>query len=137
MNLRQPLISIRMGTMGLGYLWDWNEPLTQNEMAERLADQGWNNVTLYKTVQSLSTKGFLEVVGLEKSTKTYARKLVPSLSKEEYYTSILMKNGLSTDSLANLTAAFIGVSKKSESEKKEAVIAKLEEIIASIREENE
>lgn len=117
----------------LGYLWDWNEPLTQNEMAERLADQGWNNVTLYKTVQSLSTKGFLEVVGLEKSTKTYARKLVPSLSKEEYYTSILMKNGLSTDSLANLTAAFIGVSKKSESEKKEAVIAKLEEIIASIR----
>ena len=121
----------------LGYLWDWNEPLTQNEMAERLADQGWNNVTLYKTVQSLSTKGFLEVVGLEKSTKTYARKLVPSLSKEEYYTSILKKNGLSTDSLANLTAAFIGVSKKSESEKKEAVIAKLEEIIASIREENE
>ena len=117
----------------LGYLWDWNEPLTQNEMAERLADQGWNNVTLYKTVQSLSTKGFLEVVGLEKSTKTYARKLVPSLSKEEYYTSILMKNGLSTDSLANLTAAFIGVSKKSESERKEAVIAKLEEIIASIR----
>ena len=117
----------------LGYLWDWNEPLTQNGMAERLADQGWNNVTLYKTVQSLSTKGFLEVVGLEKSTKTYARKLVPSLSKEEYYTSILMKNGLSTDSLANLTAAFIGVSKKSESEKKEAVIAKLEEIIASIR----
>ena len=117
----------------LGYLWEWNEPLTQNEMAERLADQGWNNVTLYKTVQSLSTKGFLEVVGLEKSTKTYARKLVPSLSKEEYYTSILMKNGLSTDSLANLTAAFIGVSKKSESEKKEAVIAKLEEIIASIR----
>lgn len=117
----------------LGYLWDWSEPLTQNEMAERLADQGWNNVTLYKTVQSLSTKGFLEVVGLEKSTKTYARKLVPSLSKEEYYTSILMKNGLSTDSLANLTAAFIGVSKKSESEKKEAVIAKLEEIIASIR----
>lgn len=117
----------------LGYLWDWSEPLTQNEMAERLVDQGWNNVTLYKTVQSLSTKGFLEVVGLEKSTKTYARKLVPSLSKEEYYTSILMKNGLSTDSLANLTAAFIGVSKKSESEKKEAVIAKLEEIIASIR----
>lgn len=117
----------------LGYLWDWNEPLTQNEMAERLADLGWNNVTLYKTVQSLSTKGFLKVVGLEKSAKTYARKLVPSLSKEEYYTSILMKNGLSSDSLANLTAAFIGVSKKSESEKKEAVIAKLEEIIASIR----
>ena len=40
---------------------------------------------------------------------------------------------LEIDSLANLTAAFIGVSKKSESEKKEAVIAKLEEIIASIR----
>ena len=117
----------------LKYLWEWNKPLTQNEMAERLSSKGWNNVTLYKTVQSLSNSGYLEVVGLEKSAKTYARKLFPSVTKEEYYASILMKNGINSDSIANMTAAFIGVSDKSEKEKKEAVIAKLEEIIESIR----
>ena len=119
----------------LMHLWDWNEPLTQNEMAERLAQEGWSSVTLFKTVQSLSEKGYLEVAGLEKTVKTYARKLVPALTKEEYYASVLMKDGISAEALANITAAFIGAGNKSDPEKKEAVIAKLEEIIASIRED--
>ena len=59
----------------MNFLWKVNEPLTANEMAERLAEDGWNNVTLFKTVQSLTTDGYLEVVGLEKTVKTYARKL--------------------------------------------------------------
>lgn len=121
----------------MNILWAYNEPLTQNEMAERLEEQGWSSVTLFKTVQSLSGAGYLQVVGLEKSAKTYARKLIPAISKEEYYTSILMKNGLDSGSLANITAAFIGVSKKSEKEKNTEVIAKLEEIIEKLRMEGQ
>lgn len=121
----------------MNILWAYNEPLTQNEMAERLEEQGWSSVTLFKTVQSLSGAGYLQVVGLEKSAKTYARKLIPAISKEEYYTSILMKNGLDSGSLANITAAFIGVSKKSEKEKNTEVIAKLEEIIEKLRMEEQ
>jgi len=121
----------------MNFLWAYNEPLTQNEMAERLEEQGWSSVTLFKTVQSLSSAGYLQVVGLEKSAKTYARKLIPAISKEEYYTSILMKNGLDSGSLANITAAFIGVSKKSEKEKNTEVIAKLEEIIEKLRMEGQ
>lgn len=117
----------------MNILWAYNEPLTQNEMAERLEEQGWNNVTLFKTVQSLSGAGYLKVVGLEKTAKTYARKLVPAITKEEYYASILMKNGLDSESLANITAAFIGVSRKSKKEKNTEVIAKLEEIIEKLR----
>ena len=33
----------------MNFLWKVNEPLTANEMAERLAEDGWNNVTLFKT----------------------------------------------------------------------------------------
>lgn len=121
----------------MNFLWAYNEPLTQNEMAERLEEQGWSSVTLFKTVQSLSGAGYLQVVGLEKSAKTYARKLIPAISKEEYYTSILIKNGLDSGSLANITAAFIGVSKKSEKEKNTEVIAKLEEIIEKLRMEGQ
>lgn len=121
----------------MNFLWAYNEPLTQNEMAEKLEEQGWSSVTLFKTVQSLSGAGYLQVVGLEKTAKTYARKLIPAISKEEYYTSILMKNGLDSGSLANITAAFIGVSKKSEKEKNTEVIAKLEEIIEKLRMEGQ
>ena len=121
----------------MNFLWACNEPLTQSEMAERLEEQGWSSVTLFKTVQSLSGAGYLQVAGLEKSAKTYARKLIPAISKEEYYTSILMKNGLDSGSLANITAAFIGVSKKSEKEKNTEVIAKLEEIIEKLRMEGQ
>lgn len=121
----------------MNFLWAYKKPLTQNEMAERLEEQGWSSVTLFKTVQSLSGAGYLQVVGLEKSAKTYARKLIPAISKEEYYTSILMKNGLDSGSLANITAAFIGVSKKSEKEKNTEVIAKLEEIIEKLRVEGQ
>lgn len=121
----------------MNFLWAYNEPLTQSEMAEKLEEQGWSSVTLFKTVQSLSSAGYLQVVGLEKSAKTYARKLIPAISKEEYYTSIMMKNGLDSGSLANITAAFIGVSKKSEKEKNTEVIAKLEEIIEKLRMEGQ
>ena len=121
----------------MNILWEYNEPLTQNEMAERLEDSGWNSVTLFKTVQSLSSGGYLQVAGLEKTAKTYARKLIPAITKEEYYTSILMKNGLDSESLANITAAFIGVSKKSKKEKNTEVIAKLEEIIEKLRVEGQ
>lgn len=121
----------------MNILWEYNEPLTQNEMAERLEDSGWNSVTLFKTVQSLSSAGYLQVAGLEKTAKTYARKLIPAITKEEYYASILMKNGLDSESLANITAAFIGVSKKSKKEKNTEVIAKLEEIIEKLRMEGQ
>ena len=114
-----------------------NEPLTANEMAERLAEDGWNNVTLFKTVQSLTTDGYLEVVGLEKTVKTYARKLAPSMSKDDYYASVLIKRGIDSSSIANITAALIGAKDKQAKEKNAEVIAKLEEIIDTLKNDEE
>ena len=117
----------------MNFLWKVNEPLTANEMAERLAEDGWNNVTLFKTVQSLTTDGYLEVVGLEKTVKTYARKLAPSMSKDDYYASVLIKRGIDSSSIANITAALIGAKDKQAKEKNAEVIAKLEEIIDTLK----
>lgn len=119
----------------MNILWDYDEALTQSEMALRLQPEGWKPVTLYKTVQALTNAGYLEVVGLEKSTKTYARKLMPTITKEEYYTEMLLKKGLGTDSLANITAALLTASSKDDESKKTEVIAKLEEIVANLRSE--
>ena len=117
----------------MNYLWEIKKPMTPNEMAKQLQSEGWTNITLCRTVQSLTDQGYLEVAGLEKSAKTYARKLVPALSKEEYYSSVLMNRGINANSLADLTAALIGASRKNPREKDAEVIAKLEEVIASLR----
>ena len=118
----------------MNFLWQANEPMTANEMAERLEDDGWNNVTLFKTVQSLTNDGYLDVVGLEKTVKTYARKLAPALSKNDYYASVLKKRGIDSSSIAAITAVLIGADQKNPEEKDAAVIAELEKIIAQIRE---
>lgn len=117
----------------MNYLWEIKKPMTTNEMAKQLQSEGWTNIILCRTVQSLTDQGYLEVAGLEKSAKTYARKLIPSLSKEEYYSSVLMNRGINANSLADLTAALIGASRKNPREKDAEVIAKLEEVIASLR----
>lgn len=121
----------------LNVLWEMNEPLTTGEMAERLAAEGWNKVTLFKIVQTLSDMGYLKVAGLEKSTKSYARKFVPALTKEEYYAEVMMKRGLDSSSIANITAAFLGVADKGDKERDAKVIAKLEEIIGALRKAGE
>lgn len=121
----------------LNILWEINEPLTAGEMAERLEPQGWNEITLFKTVRKLSDMSYLKVVGLEKCAKSYARKFVPALTKAEYYTEIMMRRGLDSSSIANITAAFLGLSDKSEKERDAEIIAKLEEIIAALRKAGE
>lgn len=121
----------------LNFLWETGEPMTAAEMAERLVPDGWSNVTLFKTVQNLSESGYLQVAGLEKNKKSYARKLTPSLTKEEYYAGVMMKHGIDSRSIADIIAAFLGVTDKSSKERDAEVIAKLEEIIHTLRDTEE
>lgn len=117
----------------LNFLWEVNEPLTANQMAERLQSDGWNSVTLFKTVQSLATEGYLEVAGLEKTVKTYARKLKPALTKEEYYAKVLKDAGLTTDDLPALIAAIVSVKGEATKDNNKQVIQVLEDIIKSLK----
>ena len=117
----------------MNFLWRVNEPMTANEMAEKLETEGWNNVTLFKTVQSLTNEGYLDVVGLEKTVKTYARKLAPAISKNDYYASVLKKRGVDSSSIGTITAVLIGADNKNPEEKDAAVIAELERIINQIK----
>jgi predicted transcriptional regulator len=117
----------------LHILWELNEPLTAGEMAERLSAGGWNRAIVFKAVQTLSDRGYLKVAGLEKSVKSYARKFAPALTKAEYYAETMMKRGLDSSSIPSITAAFLGVADKSDKERNAEVIARLEEIIDTLR----
>lgn len=43
----------------MNFLWEIDTPLTANEMAGKLKDEGWSAVTLFKTVQALDAEGYL------------------------------------------------------------------------------
>jgi Fe2+ or Zn2+ uptake regulation protein len=111
------------------FLWEANEPMTANKMAEKLAPAGWNNVTLFKTVQTLSTDGFLEVAGLEKTVKTYARKLAPTMTKAQYYASIVCNT---PDIIPEIIIQKEGLKDADKTEQNVAVKKELEKIIASL-----
>lgn len=121
----------------LHVLWEINEPLTAGEMVERLSADGWNKATVFKTVQALSDLGYLKVAGLEKRAKSYARIFVPALTKAEYYAQVMVKCGLDSSCIPNITAAFLGIADKGSKERNVEVIAKLEEIIGALRKAGE
>ena len=109
------------------FLWEANEPMTANKMAEKLAPAGWNNVTLFKTVQALSTDGFLEVAGLEKHVN--ARKLAPTMTKAQYYASIVCNT---PDIIPEIIIQKEGLKDADKTEQNVAVKKELEKIIASL-----
>ena len=119
----------------LNYLWDKNVPMTSNNMLDDLEKEGWKQITLLKTIQALDEKGYLEVAGLEKSVKTYARRFVPSVSKGEFYSQMFVGKGLDETSIVDITAALIGADGKSKKGTKQ-IIRKLESIIEDLESES-
>ncbi|MBQ8489731.1 MAG: BlaI/MecI/CopY family transcriptional regulator [Pseudobutyrivibrio sp.] len=120
----------------MNFLWEKKEPMTPNEMASELQKDGWSNVTVYKIVQALSEENYLEIDSFEKTAKTYARKLIPTISKEEYYSSLLMDKGFDSSAIAELTASFIGANSLKQKDKNKQVIKKLEEVISQLKGED-
>lgn len=111
------------------FLWNENEPMTANNMAEKLAPAGWNNVTLFKTVQALTEDGFLEVAGLEKTVKTYARKLSPTMTKAQYYASLVCNT---PDIIPEIIIQKEGLKDADKETQNAAIKKELEKIIASL-----
>lgn len=118
----------------LNLLWEKNVPLTSNEMIEILEPEGWKQITLLKTIQSLSDKGYLKVVGLEKTVKTYARRFVPAMTKGAFYSKLIIDKGLDRKSIIDITAALIGVDGDSK-EGADQIIETLESIIEEYKNE--
>lgn len=112
----------------MNFLWKENQAMTSGEMADKLSVEGWNSVTLFKNVQMLVDEGFLKVDGVKKTGKTYARKLVPSISKVHYYGRLMAAHGLNEQDLPEIVAAMIGVhNEKDEEARKEDIRAAIKE----------
>lgn len=120
----------------LEFLWEKAAPMTSTEMIEELEPQGWKQITLLKVIQSLTEKGYLDVVGVVRAGKTYSRKLKPSITKGEYYSRMLKEKGVGEADFIDISVALLGTD-GSTSISTEKIIDKLENVISVLRSSQE
>ena len=116
-------------------LWSQPEAVTITEIEELFADEKISKASIFKAVQSLVKQGYVNISGVELIKKTYARKLEPAISREEYAAIMLMERGITRSSLGEIALAMTGSDKngKKDKEEDEQLIKELEGIIAKLR----
>lgn len=119
----------------MNVFWNQKEPMAITDIIELLDKEQWNQVTLFRIVKKLLDKGYLEIYGFKKNNTQYARKFIPSLTKEEYAAVLLSERGIESNSLANIALAMLGGNKRKEvcEEEKNYLIHELENIIEQIK----
>lgn len=123
----------------MNVFWNQKEPMAITDIIELLDKEQWNQVTLFRIVKKLLDKGYLEIYGFKKNNTQYARKFIPSLTKEEYAAVLLSERGIESNSLANIALAMLGGNKRKEvcEEEKNYLIHELENIIKQIKKQGE
>ena len=119
----------------MNLLWNTDSALSINDFQEEFAKQGLSKPTVFKAVQSLTGSQYLEVVGFEKATKTYARTFRPAITREEYAAVVLKEQGITMDGIADVVMALINDAGKDYTKKdREKTISDLEMIIITLTE---
>ncbi len=116
-------------------LWSQQKAVTITEIEELFADEKISKASIFKAVQALVKHGYINICGVELIKKTYARKLEPAISREEYAAIMLMERGITRSSLGEIALAMTGSDKNSKNcqEDDEQLIKELEGIIAKLR----
>ncbi len=119
----------------MDFLWKQDKAMTIVEIEQHMAKEGLKKATIFKAVQSLIEQEYLCVNGVERVSKSYARKFEPVVTKEEYAAVVLAARGIDTNSLGNLAMAMLGNdnSEERDEEADEKLIEELEDIIAQLR----
>ena len=117
------------------FFWTQENPLTITEMEDILDKDKWNRVTLFRVVKGLINKGYLVVKGIERNNTQYARKVTPTITKEEYAALLLSERGIKGNSLGKVVLAMLGTGKRKKIKQEDGnkFIQELEDIIDQIR----
>ncbi|MBE5896858.1 MAG: BlaI/MecI/CopY family transcriptional regulator [Lachnospiraceae bacterium] len=119
----------------MNILWKCNKEMTIDEIGEYLQSEEWNNqMTLYRTINALEKKKLIEVSGVERRNKQYARKFKAIISQDEYYSEFLLNHGLNPKVLQKISIALLGACELNDG-RQEETIRRLETIIDEMESE--
>lgn len=91
--------------------------------------------SIFKALQSLMDKEYIDVAGLEQVGTVYARKYEPCITREEYAAILLADSGIRSSSLGSLALAMLGNERDDvrDAEQDAELVRELEQVIERIR----
>lgn len=112
--------------------WDADCPLTSMDICG-MTDE-FNDSYIHRLLTSLQKKEMLEVNGMVKSGKQYARAFVPAITREQYGAIIMRQIGINDEkALAKVAVAMV----RQESDKQEGgndeLVKQLEDLVEQLK----
>ena len=118
------------------YLWDKGRPVTSIEIFENLEDVMCNITYVHRALQVLEKRGLIKAVGLVRVNKKYARTFSYIKSREEVAADYAREIGVASKNLGRFALALVKDEEDDEASRDE-LIAKLEEIIAELKDDDD
>ncbi len=115
-------------------LWSHEDALSTTEL-ERLfeGEKKTGKATIFKAVQSLMSKGYISVGGLERNVNSYARKFFPAITRQQYAAYVLEENGIEVASIGKVIEAMLTKCENIEDVDKKKIIEELEAVIKKLK----
>ena len=66
-------------------LWSVDRPLSCSEIVELSGDKTWKDSYVHSLIKSLMKKGIVKIESFELISRSYARKVAPKVTNEEYF----------------------------------------------------
>lgn len=73
-------------------LWSAKAPLSRADLLAQSEEKTWKSSSIHILLNGLLQKGVIHEAGLVKRSKTYGRVFSPTLTREEYYASIIFSH---------------------------------------------
>lgn len=69
--------------------WATDMPLSRSDLLERSEEKNWKDSSVHILLNGLLHKGAIHEVGFVKRSKTYGRTFLPTMTREEYFASMI------------------------------------------------
>lgn len=109
--------------------WNSDTALTSVDIVKMNIKETWSNGLVHNIIRALLKKGLLKECGMERYSTQYARKLTPSITREEYIAKLTISKVKGKSSFYKVIIAMV-----KEDNDEEDMIRELEEIIRQLRE---
>lgn len=69
--------------------WAAQMPLSRSDLLERSREKNWKDSSVHILLNGLLSKEAIREVGMVKRSKTYGRTFLPTMTREEYFASMI------------------------------------------------
>lgn len=115
------------------FFWEQAKPLSVLEMLKCWDDNGktWTDNYMRAIIRSLEGKGAVEFYNLHQSGSKYARRFIPTFTKNEYFTQLAKRSGVTVGEMVQVEA--VAMAQQGDREGLNDLIHELEGILEEYR----